>query len=784
MAADVIESCDAAIVAKDLRGVIQLWSRGAERLFGYTAAEVVGRSITLLIPPDRAREEEDILARIQRGERVERFETVRLAKDGRRIDVSVTISPVRDASGKVIGASKIAEDVMERRRLEEARSRLAAIVDSSDDAIVSKDLRGIIQSWNVGAERIFGYTAEEAVGRSITMVIPPDRRREEEEILAKLAAGERIEHYETVRVTKLGRAIDLSLTISPIRNAAGQIVGASKIARDITDRKRIERDLAAQREWFRVTLSSVGDAVVASDIEGKVTFLNAEAEKLTGWLSQEAEGQPVDAVFRIVDEESHESIEDPAGAVLRLGRSIRLSSTSMLVSRDGTERPIADSAAPIFDDARRIIGVVVVFRDVTSERRAERIVEERRQWQERLLESERAARGEAERANRVKDDFVATLSHELRTPLNAILGWTQILQRSTPAPELVQRGVEVIERNTRLQSQLVADLLDISRIISGKLSLDLHHLDLASVVESAVDTLKVAAEAKQIEIALEVAEPIQPMAADPARLQQVIWNLMSNAVKFTPAGGRIEVHVAQAAEEACITVRDTGIGIRPEYLPALFDRFSQGDSSVTRRFGGLGLGLAIVKQLVEMHGGTVEAVSEGEGHGATFTVRLPVRELRLRSDPQPSGRAMQSRRAASSADTDLSGLRILVVEDEADTADLLERFLVSAGANVTVVRSAPAALEILEEVSPHLLVSDIGMPEVDGIELIRRVRSMGAERGGVIPAVAVTALARPEDRTRALLAGFQAHLAKPIEAVELVATVRAVAGLSLWAPTT
>jgi PAS domain S-box-containing protein len=899
--AAIVESSDDAIISKGLDGTIQSWNRGAEQIFGYSAAEAIGRSILMLFPPERRREEDEILAKIAKGERVERYETVRVAKDGRSIDISVTISPIRSASGQVVGASKIAQDITARRRLEHARAELAAIVDSSDDAIVSKSLDGIIRSWNRGAERIFGYTAAEVVGKSITVVIPPDRQAEEREILRKIANGQRVDHYETVRMTKEGRAIDVALTISPVRNSLGEIVGASKVGRDITLRKQMEHEIAAHRERYRVTLASVGDAVIASDVNGLVTFLNAIAEKLTGWPSAEAVGRPLAEVFHIISEETREPIENPAQKVIRSGTILGLANHTALIHRDGSERPIADSAAPILDDGK-IIGVVLTFRDISEQRRAEESLQEQREWlqqtlqgigdgviatdvrgrivfmnpvaefltgrtledcigsscadvfriineqtrnpvenpigrvlrdgqivglanhtilidargnerfiddsgapirngsgrvvgavlvfrditdrrrmemdraaaaseRERLLESERAARSDAERANRVKDEFVATLSHELRTPLNAILGWTQILKSQASLGDLIERGIEVIERNTRVQAQLVADLLDMSRIMSGKLSLEMRRTDLSGIVEAAIDTIQPTAEAKGVSIHPEIDRSIGPMAGDSARLQQIVWNLLSNAVKFTPPGGRVDVRVERVGSEAQIVVRDTGIGIHADFLPALFERFRQADSAINRRFGGLGLGLAIVKQLAELHGGTVEAASEGEGLGSSFRVRLPLGE------PQ-RGRDVEAKRDFEEGGS-LHSLRILVVEDDADTADLLERFLHGAGGEVTVVHSASAALEAMERSVPDVLVSDIGMAGMDGYELIRRIRRLELNRGGTTPAIAVTAFARMEDRMRALRAGYQAHLTKPVEAAELVATVRTLSGLTL-----
>jgi PAS domain S-box-containing protein len=385
--AAVVGSTDDAIVTKDLNGVIRSWNAGAERLFGYTASEIIGRPITTLMTPDRYPEETDILARISRGERVEHFETVRRAKDGRAVNISVTISPVRGPSGAIIGASKIARDIRERQRADEARARLAAIVESSDDGIISKNLDGVIQSVNAGAQRIFGYRADELVGQPVTILIPQERQSEETEILARLRRGERIDHFETVRLAKGGRLVDVSLTISPIRDAHGRIIGASKVARDITESKRAAKALATYQEWLRVTLSSIGDAVIASDAAGNVTFMNAVAERLTGWTTAEAIGQPLATVFQIVDEKTRQPAENVAEKVIRSGHTMGLANHTLLVGRDGTETPIADSAAPIQTDDGAILGVVLVFHDVTEARRAEAALAEQREWLETTLQS-------------------------------------------------------------------------------------------------------------------------------------------------------------------------------------------------------------------------------------------------------------------------------------------------------------------------------------------------------------------------------------------------------------
>lgn len=394
----------------------------------------------------------------------------------------------------------------------------------------------------------------------------------------------------------------------------------------------------------------------------------------------------------------------------------------------------------------------------------------------RLYESERAARASAEQLSDLKDRFLANLSHELRTPLNAVLGWAQILRRGGNDQAEVQKGLEAIERNARVQSQLIGDLLDTSRIASGKVRLDVQPLDPISFIDAAIETVRPSAEARGIRL-LAILDPGPgAISGDPARLQQVMWNLLSNAIKFTPKGGKVQVTLERVNSHIEITVADSGIGIQPEFVPHVFDRFQQGDLSTTKAFGGLGLGLSIVKHLVELHGGTVTASSPGHDQGATFAIHLPVTAVRRpsteeRLHPQSPPPAM-----VPFQQVDLSGITVLVVDDEQDARDLIKRLLSDCSAQVRTAGSAAEAMELIEIEAPHVLVSDIGMPNVDGYELLRMVRAREMGDGRRLPAIALTAFARAEDRIRALRAGFVAHVAKPVEPSELLATVAAFCG--------
>ncbi len=509
---------------------------------------------------------------------------------------------------------------------------LAAIVASSDDIIVSKTLEGIITSWNPAAERILGYTSAEAVGKHIRLIIPHDRWAEEDEVLARIGRGERVEHFETVRRAKDGRLLDISLTVSPIRDIDGTIVGASKVARNITERKLSERELA------------------------------------------------------------------------------------------------------------------------------------------RLLIVEKNSRAQAEEASRLKDEFLAVVSHELRTPLNAIMGWASLLKMRN-LDEQTMRAIETIQRNAQTQNQLIGDLLDVSRIVSGQLRLNIRQFELISVINAAIEVVRPSADAKSIRIQTVLDPAAGPIAGDPDRMQQIFWNLLSNAIKFTSSRGRVQVRLQRINSHVEIVVSDTGIGIEPALLPHVFERFRQGDGSTTREHGGLGLGLAIVRHLVELHGGVVRAFSDGEGKGSEFRVELPISVTSRSAQSDEGDRVHPSVGELSGAMPSLAGLRIVLVDDEPDAREILSTILREAGAEVVAAAGSQAGLELVIQWKPDVLISDIGMPGEDGYELIRRVRALSSDQGGQVPAIALTAFARTQDRLKVLSAGYQTHVPKPVEPIELATVV-------------
>jgi PAS domain S-box-containing protein len=542
--------------------------------------------------------------------------------------------------------------------------------------------------------------------------------------------------------------------------------------------RRTEQALRASEERYRLLVDSVRDyAIVTVSMEGRVVSWNPGAERVTGYSESDIVGRPVAMLF---EKSTSSAIEDELATAAAQGRS---QSERWLVRPDGERRLTSGVAAAMRDASGRLVGFSLVLRDITVERQTEsaradsemrfrQLADERT----RLLDGERAAREDAEQANRLKDEFLATLSHELRTPLNAIVGWAVILRRTRTVDAHLADGLATIERNARVQTQLIDDLLDVSRIISGKLRLDVDQVDLAAVVEAAIESVHPASEAREIRVERTLASHQTMVRGDSGRLQQVVWNLLTNAIKFTPRGGQVWVTLGRVDSHVAITVADSGRGIEPAFLPHVFDRFRQADPSTTRTHGGLGLGLAIVRHLVELHGGTVEADSEGRDRGARFTIRLPLnaasarRRLRVKQD----GRTFTS--LESMPTPGLGGVRVLIVDDSEDSRRLLAHIVEESDASVETAGSAAEAMQRLRTHRYDVIVSDVGMPGRDGYELMRWVRALPADAGGRTPALALTGFARPEDRRLALLSGFQIHLTKPVDPAELLAAIASAAG--------
>jgi PAS domain S-box-containing protein len=956
--------------------------------------------------------------------------TILVARDGTERAIDDSAAPIRDEKGNVSGVVLVFRDVTEYRRADQAARFLASLVDSSDDAIVGKDHSGIITSWNQGAERLFGYPASEALGRPIAMLAPPDRRDEMPGILEQIRRGQRVEHFETVRRARDGRLVPISLTVSPIRNGEGTIVGASKIARDISQRRAAEAALHEEKERLHATLVSIGDAVIVTDAAGLITLMNPVAQSLTGW-KEEAIGRPLEEVFRIVNEQTGQPAESPVGRVLREGTVVGLANHTVLVARDGTRTPIEDSAAPIRRQAGEIAGVVLVFRSA-AERRAVELAATRhrdilelvhrigkighwewnsltddniwsaeiealyglppggfkggyRGWAElvhpddllraeedvrRALETgkyssefrvvwpdgsvhwlearanvlkdghdrpvrivgvnmdvtdrkqaeaalqthsdrlqllweaaalmlssaepdamlrelfagiapqfeldayfnfvvtetgdalrlascvgipdEVAARisrlefGQAicgtvalerrsivathiqqsgdpkaqlarslgirayacnplqtskelfgtlsfasrtrdefdpgtleflatisayvavalERlrlvrelrdADRRKDEFLATLAHELRNPLAPIRNAVALLSRSDGDVEAVEQARSVIERQADQMVRLIDDLLDISRISQGKVPLRKERVELAAVVQSAIEAVRPLLEVHGHELTVTLPPGPVWLDADPTRLAQVISNLLNNAAKYTEKGGHIWLIAEQRGGEVVVAIRDTGIGIAAEHLPHIFDMFSQVAPALERSQGGLGIGLALVRGLVELHGGSVDARSGGVGKGCEFIVRLPTADVPVTAAPEkPTHRR---------AETGGRKCRVLAVDDNRDSADMLARVLKMMGHETRTAYDGLEAVQAAAAFRPDVVLLDIGLPKMNGYEAARQIRTQPSGKAAVL--IALTGWGQEQDRSRALEAGFDQHLTKPVDPIAL-----------------
>jgi two-component system CheB/CheR fusion protein len=622
----IFNSVPAMIWYKDTKNNFVRVNRAVASAVGRPPGEIEGKSAYEIFPDEAEHYYRDDLEVINSGQPklgiVEEMGTARGEKRWVRTDKI----PCRGDGGDITGVLLFTVDITERKRAEEELARLAAIVESSDDAILSKDLDGIIRTWNAGAERLFGYRAEEVIGRPVTLLLPPERIREEGQILERLLDGERVERLETVRVAKDGRRIDVSVTVSPVKGQDGRIIGASKIVRDITDRK----------------------------------------------LAEEA----------------------------------------MKTARDSAEH----------------------------------------------------AKAAAEQANRAKDHFLAALSHELRTPLTPVVMGLSMLQDRPGLDPAVRETLEMVRRHVEMEARLVDDLLDVSRIAQGKFQLTRSTIELCTIIQRAVEVCMPDIEARRLHFGVDLG-PAAPywVDVDVPRLQQVFWNLLKNAIKFTSHGGCVGIRCRPSGNCVIVEVNDSGIGIEPQALARIFNAFEQADRSITQQFGGLGLGLAISRALVEMHGGRIEAHSEGRGKGATFSVRLPL--------CAPAGRPAAPAPAAPPQRA-FRPLRILLVEDHGVTAKMMRMVLAADGHSIETAGDVATALELAGQHAFDLLLSDLGLPDGSGYDLMRQLR----ERGHKFPAIALSGYGQGEDIERSRRAGFAAHLTKPASreaVVEAVASVTA-----------
>ena len=964
--AAIVDSSDDAIVSKTLEGVITSWNAAAERIFGYSSTEAIGQHISLIIPADRLAEENEVLTRIRRGQKIDHFETVRQRKDGRLIDISITVSPVRGSDGRIIGASKVARDITEQnashRALSRSQNRYRRLFETAGVSLWEEDFSAVkaaidrirrqgfvnfreylvrhpefvshclglvrVVDVNRSTLRMFGARSKRELVQNVNRIFDESTRDVFIEELVAIAEG-RTEFEAEVTLRSLARErIDAMISIRfPQSGTPGDpdspfdsvLVGLT----DITERRQAEQALRDSEALFREMADSAPAIIWITDASGRVTFLSRRFQDFTGlggpdildsgWWSAlhpddrdsvqasfaEANGSraPFALEFRlrraagdyrwvlmpgeprfgeadkflgfigsVIDITERRVAEDTlraegqiretlanVGASLaselnpeRLVQAVTDAATHLTSAEFGAffyrgidetgegyhlhalagvnkpamsgqagaeqtaadarrtvanafrhegivrlddltaepRRPIHDAvetlagtspvrsylAVPVVSRSREVLGGLLFGHSKPGVfvARHEQLAAGIASWAALALDNARLYKT-ARDANTAKDEFLATLSHELRTPLNAMLGWTHLLRSGTLANDMRQKALDAVERNGRAQAQLVDDLLDVSRIVSGRLELKDEGVDLGGVVASAIDTIRPAAAAKELNVRMIRDDANILVRGDADRLRQIFWNLLTNAVRFTPPRGSIDVEMRLSDSNAGVdvVVRDTGVGIGPEFLPHVFERFRQADGSHSRKHGGLGLGLAIVRHLAEAHGGAVAVDSQGEGLGATFTVHLPVNGVH--HTVHPSDGASEKRGSA------LANLTILVVDDERDAREFLAALLSLHGATVEVAASAGEALGIMATTHIDVLLADLGLPGRDGYSLIQAIRSLDPDRGGNVPAVAVTAYAGLRERSRAFELGYGWHVAKPVDPEQLLTVVSAAA---------
>jgi PAS domain S-box-containing protein len=862
-----------AVITTDIEGRVTFLNSVAQTLTGWTEQDSKSQPLEsvfrIINEHTRKSVENPALRALREGIIVGLANhTILIAKDGTERAIDDSAAPIRDGKGDIAGVVLVFRDVTEQRKAQRSARLLASIVESSDDAIIGKDVNATITSWNQGAERIFGYTTSEAVGCPVAMLAPPDRADEMPSILERIRRGERVGHFDTVRRAKDGRLVPISLTVSPIRDEYGEIVGASKIARDVSERKRAEEALHEEKERLHAMLTGIGDAVIVTDAEGHVTLMNQVAQTLTGW-KEEAAGRPLAEVFRIVNEQTHQPAENPVSKVMHQGRVVGLANHTVLVAKGGTELPIDDSAAPIRDGQGHIIGCVLVFRDITERRRAEQkraddaariesvvnhvidgiitidedgtveafnpaaetlfgykaeevighnvkllmpepfygehdgyLANYRRTGQAKIIGIGREVKGrrkdggtfpmdlavsefwlgkrryfsgivrditerkrtekqtydlliESKEGDRRKDEFLAMLAHELRGPLAPLRNMLEIMKRAEGDGNLLQQARSTMERQLGQLVRLVDDLIDVSRITRNKIELRKERVELASIIHQSVEACRHLAESARHDVSVTL--PPQPiyLHADPVRLAQVFTNILNNACKYTEAGGNIWLTAERQGSDVLVTVKDTGVGIPTDQLGRVFEMFTQIDRTLERSQGGLGIGLTLVKRLVEMHGGSVEAFSEGPGRGSEFVVRLSVLiEKPEAVTPEPT-----------SEPTKLTARRILVVDDNTDAASSLAMLLTLTGNETHTVHDGLEAVAAAERFRPDVVLLDIGLPKLNGYDACRRMREQPYGKSMFI--VALTGWDQEQDRRKSKDAGFDCHMVKPVKLADL-----------------
>jgi PAS domain S-box-containing protein len=857
--ADIVENSEDAIIGTDLDGVIQSWNPAAERMYGYTASEMCGQSIGLIIPPDREEEERELVRRVRSGERIPPFDTVRRRKDGSTFPVSLTISPIRDRGGRIFGASKMSRDISERQHMEaelrDVQRRLLGLATAAASVAGSPDIDSVLSAaigvardvfksdayaiWRADEQgywriaRSFGVSdhfgariVSGSGGRALGREAPFTEPLVCEDVRTSPVLQHLREAYESEGIAAL---IVFPLVIRGARSgtlviysrqpcryadvdvrvgtALANLVASALTMAELYDEQRLARE-AADRARQRSAFLAQAAATLAASLDYETTLKTVAQLAVPGiadWCAVDIVGDGgalhrlavahVDAakveLARLLQGRYPADPHAPGGSheVVRTGKSILVARIPAdlvdQAARDDEHRRILREldlksymCVPLATHGQAFGAITFVSAESGREYTDEdlRFVEDLAARASLAVDNARAY-ARANEASRLKDEFLATLSHELRTPLNAVLGYARMLRLGTVGADQERAALAVVERNATALRQIIEDVLDVSRIVAGRLRLNVQTVDLTAVLQEATATVLPAAQAKGVRLETVIDPQTSPISGDPDRLQQIVWNLLSNAIKFTPRDGKVQLRMARVNSHVEITVSDTGCGIDPQFLPFVFERFRQADASFSREQGGLGLGLAIARQLAELHGGTIVAASDGPGRGATFTLTLPLMILHPAS-LQPSARQQPhaDREPPAHAEVPrLDGIRVLAVDDEPDALDLLKAVLERAGATVTTSRSAAAALEAIQASPADVMVADIGMPGMDGLQLIRAVRQLPGLASGT-PAAALTAYARAQDRITSLASGYQMHLVKPIDPIELIVAVAALAG--------
>jgi len=728
--ARLLDLSNDAIIVRDVHNRINYWNRGAEEIFGYTREEAVGRDLHQLLKTEFEQPFHQMIEELREKGRLI-GEVIQYAKDGRRVMLLCRWSLDHDAQGKPASILTTCTDMTERTQIVQAKNRLAAIVESSNDAILSKDLEGIITSWNRGAQQLFGYTAQEAIGRPVTMLFPAHLLDEESGILEHIRRGERMEPYETIRCHKDGTLLDISSTISPIVDSHGRVVGASKILRDISDQKRAEEALRKSEERYHAATAAVSDIMWTNNAEGLLEGEQPGWEAFTGQSREEYQGYGwANAVHP----------EDAQPTTDAWKQAVAEKYTFVFEHRvrrhDGEWRDCSIRAVPVLNADGAVREWVGVHTDVTQRKRDD--------------ENLRLLAAELSEADRRKDEFMATLAHELRNPLAPIRNGLQVIKLAG-TKGTVEQALSMMERQLTHMVRLVDDLLDISRVTQGKIELCKERVEVRAIIDAAMETSRPLIEEAGHDLL--VAVPDEPifLHGDPIRLAQVVSNLLSNSAKYMHPGGHIRLTVRRDSEVVAVSVADEGIGIPPAMLDKVFVIFTQLDRTLEKSTGGLGIGLSLVKGLVAMHGGTIEAKSDGHGKGSEFVMRLPV--VIEASKAQESGSAAEQPVKSS--------LRILVVDDNRDGANTLAMLLKILGNDTRTAYDGQAGVDAAREFRPNVILLDIGLPKLNGYEACRCIREQSW--GKAILMIAVTGWGQDEDRRRSHEAGFDHHMVKPLD---------------------